>query len=105
MLLPARPVAVAAGRTRMEFLCGLSGDGSHMDASCIDTRSLYDKAQHLAAIHKSPKNCWKVLVKAMLDLGWSAKDTANKAGLVQDVTGKLPHKWAKLFLPDNLVVE
>jgi len=44
-------------------------------ASCIDTRSLLDKAQHLAAIHGAPESAWPVLVEAMLTREWSVKDT------------------------------
>lgn len=36
------------------------------------------KTQHLAAIHALPESCWPIAVQAMLDKGWSAKETAEQ---------------------------
>lgn len=36
------------------------------------------KTQHLAAIHALPPDCWPEAVQAMLERGWSAKETAER---------------------------
>ena len=43
-----------------------------------DAATLHDKARHLAEIHSLPSDCWPAAVQAMLDRGWSAKETAER---------------------------
>jgi hypothetical protein len=71
--------------------------------SCIDTRVLLDKAQHLAAIHKAPMVVWEVLGERLLAEGWSAKDTEYWVRKVLDF--EIPEEWQEVFLPYAAVVE
>ena len=56
-----------------------------------------DKAQHLAAIHKAPADCWPCLAAALVEAGWNVADTeavvaevVKAAGRIAPCRGTLP---------------
>ncbi len=69
--------AEAVGRAKSTLSEMVSG--ARVAATCsVDRTSLQDKTAHLSAIHALPSDCWPGAVQAMLDRGWSAKETAER---------------------------
>jgi site-specific DNA-methyltransferase (adenine-specific) len=60
------------------------------------------RAQHLAAIHALPQECWPAAVQLMLDRGWSGKDTKHWVDQAREFT--IPDRWQAVFLPLHEVV-
>jgi len=72
--------------------------------TCSDMgTSLIDKAYHLGHIHPCGRALWPLLVRTMLDKGWSAADTEATCKKVREFN--VPPTWAELFLPLHKVVE
>jgi len=64
---------------------------------------LADKAKHLHAIHKAPRELWPLLVERMLKEGWSAADTEQEVKHIRRL--HIPPKWQEIFLPFVPVIE
>ncbi len=57
---------------------------------CNDTTFLLDRAQHLSAIHASPPSVWPLLVEALVDEGWTVKDTEREVKRIRELLEARP---------------
>lgn len=74
-----------------------------LDFSQLKSTELIGKAQHLAAIHKAPRELWPLLVERLLAGGWSVADTEYWISKVKAFD--IPDKWGRVFLPLLSVIE
>ena len=64
--------------------------------------SLLNKAQHLAAIFKTSKRVWPIIVSALIENDWTVAETKEIVTDIREVA--IPASWVKLFLPLEKVV-
>lgn len=57
---------------------------------CNDTNILLDMALHLATIHKSPAATWPALVDALIQTGWSVKETEKQVTFLNTIIDSIP---------------
>jgi hypothetical protein len=60
-----------------------------------DGSSVADLHRHLTEISKAPRETWHLLVKALVDKGWSVKDTAKQVDTVKKFA--VPPRWSDWF--------
>jgi site-specific DNA-methyltransferase (adenine-specific) len=72
-----------------------------------DIRDVLDKANHIAAIHKSPEQYWQQLTELLIEKEWSVKQTETIVSAIKDVDipqvlhGFLnPEYWVKKVITD-----
>ena len=74
-----------------------------LDIKCLINQTLYvNKAQHLAAIHKTPKELWPMLAEwVVIENDKGKMPTVNQAQALCDVLRRydVPLRWRNKFLP------
>lgn len=59
--------------------------------------SFLECTRHLAEIHKSKQDCWKVITELLLKKQWSVKDTTKAVKRANEF--EIPLQWQMVFLP------
>jgi N6-adenosine-specific RNA methylase IME4/ParB-like chromosome segregation protein Spo0J len=77
-----------------------------MSLTCkVDFTSYLDKAQHLAAIHKAPRETWETLAAALIERGLNVADTEETVGEVSKAAERIAPEWQAVFLDITSVAQ
>lgn len=93
--------AVAIGRERTSLSKYRDAAKIVQHCTILELENILDKANHLAAIHKSPEQYWQQLTELLIENQWSVRETEEVVKGIKDID--IPEHFHYWLNPDKYI--